>query len=343
MQLTSLLSVLLSIICPLIAIAFYTLLERKGIGYAQLRKGPNKVSIAGIPQPLLDALKLFAKEWATPQSANPALFFFFPFLALLLALAVWSLYPNPYNSLIISFSFIAFLAISRINVYCTLGRGWASNSKYALLGALRGIAQTISYEVRIALTLLGALAIFKTLEISSTIYKSPVIAIIIIPFITSIWLVSCLAEANRAPFDFAEGERELVSGFNVEYRAGGFALIFIAEYTNMLFLSLLSFTIFFPKPQGILACSALVILITCLFGWGFIWARAALPRIRYDRLINLSWKVFLPTVILTLIALFPLTFTITWYRVGFERITLIKLNMRTTLQYLWRAPLLLFC
>ena len=294
MILTPIISIILSYLIALIAIAFYTLIERKFLGYFQLRKGPNKPRILGIPQPFADAIKLFVKEQAKPTISNSILFLAAPALSLILAIIIWILYPHNFQSIYIQFGILYFLCVSSINVYPTFTAGWCSNSKYALFGRLRGVAQTISYEVRIALILISCLLILHRIDwaIISSSQKSWVI-FITIPLIL-IWFTTTLAETNRTPFDFAEGESELVSGFNTEYRSGLFALIFIAEYTNILFIRLTSAILFFGVIGPAAINTSLLIIKTIFLAILFVWVRATLPRIRYDHLIYLTWKNFLP-------------------------------------------------
>lgn len=289
-----LICILINYLIILIAIAFFTLLERKILGYIQIRKGPNKVSLIGLPQPFADAIKLFAKELSFPTSSNLYPFIYSPIIGLRLALLFWSLYPYSSPIYFPIYGALLFLCISRLNVYATLSAGWASNSKYALLGAIRRIAQTISYEVRIALTLLRALIIllsFNLILIRSSQWSS---ISLIFPPLFIIWFITSLAETNRTPFDLSEGESELVSGFNVEFRAGRFALIFIAEYTNILTIRLFTSIFFFGIIPLAIFTDIPLILKTIFFAFLFIWVRGTLPRIRYDKLINLAWKTFLP-------------------------------------------------
>nr|QGZ09969.1 NADH dehydrogenase subunit 1 [Eisenia nana] len=296
-------SILMSAILALLAMAFYTLMERKFLGYFHLRKGPNKVGLMGLPQPFADAIKLFVKEQANPTPSNQMPFLIAPTMGLVLSLMLWVIYPHSNQSFFLQFSVLYFLCVSSMNVYTTFLAGWSSNSKYALLGALRGVAQTISYEVSLSLTLLSALVLLTTMDFIK-MNTSSWIALMIIPLFT-MWFITNLAETNRTPFDFAEGESELVSGFNVEYSSGLFALIFMAEYANILMMSLLSSIIFFstvvPLMSDIFLITETVTLATL-----FVWVRATYPRMRYDHLMNLTWKSFLPLSLALLILCPPL-------------------------------------
>nr|YP_009175963.1 NADH dehydrogenase subunit 1 [Volutharpa perryi]YP_010538763.1 NADH dehydrogenase subunit 1 [Volutharpa ampullacea]ALI30662.1 NADH dehydrogenase subunit 1 [Volutharpa perryi]UYE93274.1 NADH dehydrogenase subunit 1 [Volutharpa ampullacea] len=292
----SIISSLFSYICILLAVAFFTLLERKGLSYIQLRKGPNKVGLMGLPQPLADAAKLLTKEIAKPTMANYSPYFVAPVFSFILALLLWQLYPSLYSCSYFKWGVLFFLCVSGMNVYGTLLAGWASNSKYALLGSLRAIAQTISYEVSMALVLLFPLFLvgsFSFIEIKES-QELIWLAFLMIP-VSFMWFVTCVAETNRAPFDFAEGESELVSGFNIEYGAAGFALIFLAEYANILVMSLFSALLFFGGSSLIFMESDLGFMLKVLFfAFAFIWVRGSYPRFRYDLLMGLTWKGFLP-------------------------------------------------
>nr|AXA45418.1 NADH dehydrogenase subunit 1 [Eubela sp. MNHN IM 2013-9671] len=292
----AILSSLFSYVCILLAVAFFTLLERKGLSYIQIRKGPNKVGLMGLPQPIADAAKLLTKETTKPEVANYILYFMAPVFSFILALLLWQLYPSLYSLSYFKWGILFFLCVSGMNVYGTLLAGWASNSKYALLGSLRAIAQTISYEVSMALILLFPLFLagsFSFTEIKET-QEIMWFMLIMIP-VSLIWFTTCVAETNRAPFDFAEGESELVSGFNIEYGAAGFALIFLAEYANILVMSLFSALLFFGGSSFILFESDLGFMMKVLFfAFLFIWVRGSYPRFRYDLLMGLTWKGFLP-------------------------------------------------
>lgn len=287
-------STTITYIIALLRIAFFTLLERKILGYAQLRKGPNKPSIIGLPQPLADAIKLIIKEQSSPLISNHLAFIIVPGLRLFLALILWSIYPSNAPSLFISYSLLLFLCISRLRVYTTIGAGWTSNSKYSLLGALRRVAQTISYEVRIALILIRILLFHQSFNTQEIFTNSSFYLIFISPILIGIWIVTTVAETNRAPFDFAEGERELVSGFNTEYTRNLFAAIFIAEYLNILIMSFLTALLSLSHHWTPFLAISLLAFKTRVLSILFLYSRAALPRLRYDQLINLTWSTFLP-------------------------------------------------
>lgn len=277
--------------------AFITLLERKILGYSQLRKGPNKVRIGGLAQPFNDAIKLFSKEIVLPSTSNLRQYLISPLCALVIVLITFISIPLKELTLSIRISILFIYIIISINIYPVLISGWASNRKYALIGALRAVAQTVSYEVRLAVILIFYLRlsdrIILTQIIDLNIYWNKIL--LFLPIVI-IWLVSCVAETNRTPFDFAEGESELVSGFNVEYGRLGFALIFMAEYARIFFLSLVFATLFMRSTYlglGIYVWSILLVRV-------WIWARSTFPRYRYDKLINLAWKIYLPVVLISL-------------------------------------------
>nr|YP_009244934.1 NADH dehydrogenase subunit 1 [Metaphire guillelmi]AMO27058.1 NADH dehydrogenase subunit 1 [Metaphire guillelmi] len=303
MSITFFTSILLSLVMALVAMAFYTLMERKFLGYFHLRKGPNKVGLMGIPQPFSDAIKLFVKEQAKPTPANKAPFMVAPTMGLILALMMWAIYPHSHQSYFLQFSVLYFLCVSSMNVYATFMAGWSSNSKYALLGALRGVAQTISYEVSMSLILLSALVLIMTMDFTKMIGYSWMLTMLM-P-LTVIWFITNLAETNRTPFDFAEGESELVSGFNVEYSGGLFAMIFMAEYMNILIMSLFTSIIFMSMP-GMIMSDMLLTMKTLLLAMLFVWVRATFPRMRYDHLMSLTWKSFLPLSLTCLMLVFPI-------------------------------------
>nr|YP_009915249.1 NADH dehydrogenase subunit 1 [Sphyraena pinguis]QLF67960.1 NADH dehydrogenase subunit 1 [Sphyraena pinguis] len=305
MILTHLINPLAFIVPVLLAVAFLTLIERKVLGYMQLRKGPNIVGPYGLLQPIADGVKLFIKEPIRPSTASPVLFLLAPVLALTLALALWAPMPLPYPVVDLNLGILFILALSSLTVYSILGSGWASNSKYALIGALRAVAQTISYEVSLGLILLSVI-IFAggfTLQTFNTAQESTWLVIPAWP-LAAMWYISTLAETNRAPFDLTEGESELVSGFNVEYAGGPFALFFLAEYANILLMNTLSATLFlgashiptFPELTTInLMTKAAFLSIV------FLWVRASYPRFRYDQLMHLIWKSFLPLALAVVI------------------------------------------
>ena len=275
----------------LLNVAFITLMERKILGLIQYRKGPNKVSIYGILQPIADAAKLFLKEFVLPLSRNYIIFLISPIISITLAIILWFIYPiiSCFNGL--TLSGVLLLVILGLGTYPLFLTGWSSNRKYGMIGSLRGIAQTISYDIRLALILISVLLLRSCITIIdiSFLVKAG-LGLLIIPFLFFFWLLSCVAETNRTPFDFSEGESELVSGFNIEYGGVGFTLIFMAEYSIILFFSAISSSFFIvPFDYKLIISLRLVVL-----GFFWIWLRATYPRYRYDKLINIAWKILLP-------------------------------------------------
>nr|AYR05205.1 NADH dehydrogenase subunit 1 [Coleoptera sp. ACP-2013] len=297
------LSDLILMICVLISVAFLTLFERKVLGYIQIRKGPNKVGFFGLIQPFSDAIKLFSKEQNYPFMSNFNLYYLCPIMNLFLSLFLWMCIPMLTMSLSFNLSVLFFLSISSLSVYTIMLAGWSSNSAYSLLGSLRTVAQSISYEVSLILILMCYLFMilsFNFMDFSK--YQEIVWFIYILFPLCLMWLVSSLAETNRTPFDFAEAESELVSGFNVEYSSGSFAMIFLAEYSNILFMSLLSCFLFLGA--NLVSISFFFKVVFVMFFW--LWVRGTLPRYRYDKLMYLAWKSYLP------IALNYLLFFCSW-------------------------------
>nr|QWL15091.1 NADH dehydrogenase subunit 1 [Xenostrongylus variegatus] len=287
----SFISSLILLICVLIGVAFLTLLERKVLGYIQIRKGPNKVGFMGLVQPFSDAIKLFTKEQTYPFMSNFNLYYMMPIMNLILSLFLWMCMPFISINLNFNLSLLFFLSVSSLSVYTIMLAGWSSNSNYSLLGSLRSVAQTISYEVSLALILISFLFLILSLNmLDLMIYQEYIWYIFLMFPMSMMWLVSGLAETNRTPFDFAEGESELVSGFNVEYSSGGFAMIFLAEYSSILFMSMLSCMLFMGGNLN--SWSFFLKLVFISFFW--IWVRGTLPRFRYDKLMYLAWKAYLP-------------------------------------------------
>nr|APF31798.1 NADH dehydrogenase subunit 1 [Hypancistrus zebra] len=295
---THLINPLSYIIPVLLAVAFLTLIERKVLGYMQHRKGPNVVGPYGLLQPIADGIKLFIKEPVRPSTSSPFLFLVTPMLALTLALTLWAPMPIPHPVTDLNLGVLFILAISSLAVYSILGSGWASNSKYALIGALRAVAQTISYEVSLGLILLSVIMFTGgfTLQMFNMTQETIWLLFPTWP-LAAMWYISTLAETNRAPFDLTEGESELVSGFNVEYAGGPFALFFLAEYANILLMNTLS-AILFLGASHVLSTPELtstnIMTKAALLSILFLWVRASYPRFRYDQLMHLVWKNFLP-------------------------------------------------
>nr|YP_010620992.1 NADH dehydrogenase subunit 1 [Periplaneta ceylonica]WAX39375.1 NADH dehydrogenase subunit 1 [Periplaneta ceylonica] len=281
----------LLVIFVMVGVAFLTLLERKVLGYIHIRKGPNKVGFIGILQPFSDAIKLFTKEQSFPFLSNYLCYYFAPIFSLFLSLLIWFIMPYFTGMISFELGLLFFLCCTSLGVYTVMIAGWSSNSNYALLGGLRAVAQTISYEVSLALILLSFVFLVGSYNLMKFYNFQIYIWMIFFTFpLAMVWFTSCLAETNRTPFDFAEGESELVSGFNVEYSSGGFALIFLAEYASILFMSMLFCIIFLGGDINSLFFYVKLSFISFMF----IWVRGTMPRFRYDKLMYLAWKYFLP-------------------------------------------------
>nr|YP_009045389.1 NADH dehydrogenase subunit 1 [Polyura arja]AHA03740.1 NADH dehydrogenase subunit 1 [Polyura arja] len=282
---------LILIVGVLIGVAFLVLLERKVLGYIQIRKGPNKVGMMGLLQPFSDAIKLFSKEQVYLNYSNYMFYYFSPVLSFMLGLMTWMVIPYYFNMIIFNMGILFFLCCTSLGVYTVMIAGWSSNSNYSLLGGLRAVAQTISYEVSLALIMLSSIILIMDFNLIKFMnYQEMIWFLIMMMPLSMCFLSSLMAETNRTPFDFAEGESELVSGFNTEYSSGGFALIFLAEYSSILFMSLLFVIIY----MGGYNLSLFFYLKVMLISFSFIWIRGTLPRYRYDKLMYLCWKSYLP-------------------------------------------------
>jgi len=309
-----LLAKIIAIIVPvMLSVAYLTLFERKVIGAMQLRKGPNVVGPFGLLQPIADGLKLFMKETIIPTGANRGVFIAAPMITFTLALVAWSVIPFDAGMVLadINVGILFLFAISSLGVYGILMAGWASNSKYAFLGAMRSAAQMVSYEVSMGLIIITVLLCAGSLNLSVIVETQRTVWYIIPLFpMFMIFFISTLAETNRHPFDLPEAEAELVAGYNVEYSAMTFALFFLGEYANMILMSAMTSVLFLGgwlPPMDIALFNWipgpiwLALKITfCLFI--FVWVRATFPRYRYDQLMRLGWKVFLPLSLLAVVA-----------------------------------------
>jgi len=304
-MLKSILKLVVIIVPLLISVAYFTLLERKVMAAIQRRRGPSVTGLLGLLQPFADGLKLFLKEIIFPIKANKLLFLTAPVIFLALALLNWATVPFKLNAVTadLNIGILYVLAVSSLSVYGLILSGWSSNSQYAFLGALRSAAQMISYEISLALIILTAVTLSHSLNLS-TIVLSQTNVWHILPLFPAfiMFFISALAETSRPPFDLPEAEAELVSGYNLEYASMGFAFFFIAEYTNIIFMSFLTSTLFLggwlpPFNIAILSIIPSIIwfsLKSLIIIFSFIWIRAAFPRYRYDQLMSLTWRVFLP-------------------------------------------------
>ncbi len=307
----------------IICVAFLTLAERKIIGYMQNRIGPNRVGPRGLLQPFADTIKLLIKEIILPAKSNRFLFLTAPMLTLVPALATWAVIPLFPDFAIadINAGLLYVLALTSLAVYGVILAGWASNSKYALLGAMRSAAQIVAYEIAMGFALVGVLMASRSLNLGDIVegqaggvlnwYWLPLLPLFVVYFISG------LAETNRAPFDVAEGESEIVAGFHVEYSGAAFAMFFLGEYANMILISALTAVMFMGGwhsffagwsflqggPLEFLMAPGLhwLIVKTCLFLFCFLWFRATFPRYRYDQIMRLGWKVFIPVTIVWIV------------------------------------------
>jgi NADH-quinone oxidoreductase subunit H len=311
----SLLKILIIVIPLLISVAYFTLAERKILGAIQRRRGPNVIGAFGLLQPLSDGFKLLVKETILPSNSNKLIFIFSPILTFIISLLGWAVIPYDKYSFLadLNIGLIYLFAVSSLGVYGIIMSGWSSNSKYAFLGALRSTAQMVSYEVSLGFIIIVIVLCVGSFNLN-LIIDSQKYVWFVIPFfpLSLIFFISGLAETNRHPFDLPEAEAELVSGYNVEYSAMGFALFSLGEYANMLLMSSLNVILFWGgwlSPFNFLDFlpgSFWFGIKICIFVILFVWMRAALPRYRYDQLMNLGWKVFLPLSLAYLIFVFSL-------------------------------------
>jgi len=296
-----LIKILIIIVPLLLSVAYFTLAERKILGAIQRRRGPNVVGAYGLLQPLSDGFKLLIKESVLPSSANKILFILSPMITFTISLMGWSIIPFSKYAVLaeLNTGFLYLFAISSLGVYGIVMSGWSSNSKYAFLGALRSTAQMISYEVSIGFILITIILCSGSFNLQEII-ESQTMIWFVVPFfpLFLIFFTSALAETNRHPFDLPEAEAELVSGYNVEYSGMGFALFSLGEYANMLLMCSAVVILFFGGwlflINSVIISSLIFGIKICVFVFVYVWIRAALPRYRYDQLMKIGWKIFLP-------------------------------------------------
>ena len=310
-----------AIVLPIILmVAYYTYAERKVIGYMQVRIGPNRVGFRGLLQPFADVVKLLMKEIVLPTRANKFLFLLAPTIALTTALGAWAVFPFSDGLVLadVNAGLLYILALTSLGVYGVIIAGWASNSKYAFLGAMRAAAQIVAYEIAMGFALVGVLVAAGSLNLGAIVHAQAgsVFTWYWLPLLPllGVYFISGVAETNRAPFDVAEGESEIVAGFHVEYSGTAFAAFFLAEYANMILISALAVILFFggwlsPLPKAWVDGVFLLddgfqwlLLKTFAFMFLFLWFRATFPRYRYDQIMRLGWKVFIPITIVWILA-----------------------------------------
>ena len=324
---------IVAIVLPLLlVVAYYTLAERKVIGYMQIRIGPNRVGPRGLLQPIADTVKLMFKEVIVPTKANKLLFLLAPMLSLGPAIAAWAVFPFDEKLVLadVNVGLLFILALTSLAVYGVIISGWASNSKYAFLGSMRSAAQMVAYEIAMGFALVGVIVAAGSLNLGDIVraQDGSLLHWFWLPLLPlfAIYFISGVAETNRAPFDVAEGESEIVAGFHVEYGGTAFALFFLAEYANMILISGLAATLFlggwlspfqgtplegmFAWVPGILW----LILKTFIFMFMFLWLRATFPRYRYDQIMRLGWKVFIPiTIVWILVVGLAVVYQLPWW------------------------------
>ena len=324
---------IVAIVLPLLlVVAYYTLAERKVIGYMQIRIGPNRVGPRGLLQPIADTVKLMFKEVIVPTKANKFLFLLAPMLSLGPAIAAWAVFPFDEKLVLadVNVGLLFILALTSLAVYGVIISGWASNSKYAFLGSMRSAAQMVAYEIAMGFALVGVIVAAGSLNLADIVraQEGSLLHWFWLPLLPlfAIYFISGVAETNRAPFDVAEGESEIVAGFHVEYGGTAFALFFLAEYANMILISGLAATMFlggwlspfqgtplegmFAWVPGILW----LILKTFIFMFMFLWLRATFPRYRYDQIMRLGWKVFIPiTIVWILVVGLAVVYQLPWW------------------------------
>lgn len=304
---TILTKIFVIVVPVMLAVAYLTFIERRVVGAMQLRRGPNRVGYKGLLQPIADALKMLTKEVVLPANANRFLFFLAPVISLAPALAAWAVVPFAEGWILadIDAALLYVLALTSLGVYGVIIAGWASNSKYAFLGAMRSAAQIVAYEIAMGFALVGVLMVAGTLNLGGIVqgqgggllhwYWLPLLPLFVVYFIAGV------AETNRLPFDVAEGEAEIVAGFHVEYSGIAFALFFLAEYANMILIAGIAATLFLggwqsPFPDGVDGLHWFLIK-TAIMSFFYLWFRATFPRYRYDQIMRLGWKVFIPVTI----------------------------------------------
>nr|AAS77771.1 NADH dehydrogenase subunit 1 [Bemisia sp. PB-2004] len=305
MMLIFVINLLFLLIMVMLSIAFFTLLERKIIGYSQSRKGPNKTFIIGLIQPMADAIKLLAKEVNLNSNANFSLYMMTPLANIICSLMMWMMFPFIYCFSFMKMSFLFMLSCMAFNTITIMMMSWSSNSNYAFIGMVRTMSQLISYEINMMMIIISVIMVTEQMNVATMhkLQKYTPLAIMMFPMIM-IWMITILAETNRTPFDFSEGESELISGFNIEYSSVNFMMLFLSEYSSILMMSFITILMFtgMQGHQFFFFC----MYFSCCFS--FIWMRTTLPWFRYDKLMKLNWTQILPISTVIMFSSFPLKF-----------------------------------
>nr|ALC75994.1 NADH dehydrogenase subunit 1 [Bemisia afer] len=296
-------NLLFLLIMVMLSIAFFTLMERKVIGYSQSRKGPNKILITGIVQPMADAIKLLSKEVNLNFNSNVYIYMVAPLINIICSMMMWMMFPFMFTFSFMKMSMLFMLCCMTFNTTSIMMMSWSSNSNYAFIGMIRTISQLISYEINLIMLIMSIIMITEqmNLMLTSKMQKYSPILIITFPMII-IWMITILAETNRTPFDFSEGESELISGFNIEYSSINFMMLFLSEYSSILLMSFISVSLFVTNYVNNMIFYWLYFIL-CFY---FIWARTTLPRFRYDKLMKLNWTQILPLTTVFLFMTFPM-------------------------------------
>nr|YP_010128473.1 NADH dehydrogenase subunit 1 [Aleyrodes shizuokensis]QPO06183.1 NADH dehydrogenase subunit 1 [Aleyrodes shizuokensis] len=297
---TKMMNMIILILTIMLSIAFFTLMERKLISYMQNRKGPNKVTMMGMLQPISDAIKLMSKELNLNMKSNFTMYMISPLMNIMCSMIMWMSFPFMFNFSFMKMSLLFLISCSSFNTITIMIMSWSSNSNYAFIGMMRTIAQLISYEINFMMIIIVMINLNEEININMmTKMQKYLPTLIFLPTLFTMWMLTILAETNRTPFDFSEGESELISGFNIEFSSNMFMLLFLAEYASILIMSFLTTNLFINFSPHTIPFMTTYLMMTSMF----IWTRSTYPRFRYDKLMKLNWTQMLPSTMFTLFLL----------------------------------------